>query len=282
MQKPKETQTRWNKLAAGVRIAMGLVFAFSGLNHVFALVAMPPMTGGAATFWHGLQQAGYFFPLLGAVELGVGALLLMGKLVPLALTVAAPILVNVAAFHAVLARQGLAMAAALVAMAVFLARRHGPAFGALLAARAEPPAARVRWVELLLGLVFVASGVLGLLGRTPPPATPGAALIIKGFAAAGYFLPALCLVQIAAGALLVIRRYVGLALVALAPLVVEIVAYRVYVGGVTPKALVISLVLLAMEIALAVAYRRTFSPLLGRGAGAAGAARELAPARLAA
>src|SRR5262252_5817986 len=103
-----QTQTtKSEKLATIARIVLGLVFTLSGINHVFGLVAMPAMAGSTALFWQGLAQTGYFFPLLGGVEAVVGLLLLRGRQVPLALTIAAPIVVNVAAFHAVLAPEGL-------------------------------------------------------------------------------------------------------------------------------------------------------------------------------
>lgn len=251
---------RRRRLATGLRIALGLVFGLSGLNHVLGLVAMPAMTGATALFWQGLAQTGYFFPLLGLVELGAGALLATGWMVPLALVMAAPIVVNVALFHACLAPQGLGIALLVAAATLVLARHHREAFRGLLAARAGRVGPAVRAVEVALGLVFAASGIAGALGHTPPPATPGAAAMMNGLAASGYFLPLLCGVQVAAGVLLVARRYVGIALAALAPVVIEIVAYRLYVAAAAPKMLVVAGAILAATVALGVAYRRMLAP----------------------
>jgi putative oxidoreductase len=240
---------RPHKLVTAARLVLGLVFALSGLNHLLWLVSLPPSSGDTALFIDGLRQAGYFFPLLGICELMAGALLLSGRAVPLALTMVAPIAVNVAAFHAVLAPQGLAIAVLVVAATAFLAWHHREAFAPLLIARGERTTTGVRAAELLLGLVFTLSGLAGLLGKTPPPSTAQAEVMMRGLSAAGYFLPLLGGVQIAAGLLLVAGRYVALALVALAPLVVQILAYRLFVA--TPAMLPIALGLTALTLYLA-------------------------------
>src|SRR5262249_39051288 len=211
------------KLETVTRVILGLLFAASGANHILQVIPMPPMAGATAVFWEGLQQSGYFFPLLGCVELLAGSLLLANRLVPPAPTMAAPVALNMAVFHAVLAPQAMGMVVAVLAAMIYLASRHRTAFTRVLASRSGPTSAGVRVAEIVLGLAFIGSGAMWFMGRTPPPSTAGAALMMKGFAAAGYFLPALSVVQIAAGALLVARRYVGLALIALAPIVVELV-----------------------------------------------------------
>jgi uncharacterized membrane protein YphA (DoxX/SURF4 family) len=136
--------TRPSKLATAARIVLGLIFVLSGLNHFFFLVPMPPMSGATALFWQGLRQTAYFFPLLGATEVVAGALLLRGRWVPLALAIAAPIVVNVVAFHAVLALQGLPIAALLLVACAVLGWHQREAFAPLLRARtaAGPRGAR--------------------------------------------------------------------------------------------------------------------------------------------
>jgi uncharacterized membrane protein YphA (DoxX/SURF4 family) len=259
-----EPTTRTNKLATVARILLGLVFSLSGLNHILALVPMPPMTGDTALFWNGLQQTGYFFPLLGVVELAAGLMLLWGRLVPLALAMATPIAVNVAAFHAVLAPQAMGMVVGVVALLGFLAWRHRAAFAGVLAARAGAAPVGVRAAELLLGVVFLASGVMGLFGLTPPPSTAGAAVMLKGLAAAGYFLPLMCGVQVVAGAMLIARRFVGVALMALVPIVVEIAAYRLWTSGARPMMMLVAVALVAVQAWLIAGHWSMFAPLLGR------------------
>jgi uncharacterized membrane protein YphA (DoxX/SURF4 family) len=260
------TTTNTNKFATVARILLGLVFSLSGLNHILALVPMPPMTGDTALFWQGLQQTGYFFPLLGAVELAAGLLLLWGRLLPLALAMITPIAVNVAAFHAVLAPQAMGMVVGVTALLGFLLWHHRAAFARALAARAGAAPAGVRATELLLGVVFLASGVMGLFGVTPPASTAGAAVMLKGLAAAGYFLPLMCAVQVVAGAMLIARRFVGVALMALAPMVVEIAAYRLWTSGARPMMMLVAVALVAAEAWLIAGHWSMFVPLLGRGA----------------
>src|SRR5262245_5205720 len=112
------------KLETVARIALGLLFTVSGANHILGFIPMPPMTGATALFWNGLAQSGYFFPLLGCVELLAGCLMLANRLVPLALTIAAPVAVNMAVFHAVLAPRAMGMVVAVLAAMIYLAARH--------------------------------------------------------------------------------------------------------------------------------------------------------------
>lgn len=255
---------RPSKLVTAARIVLGLLFVLSGLNHLFALVPMPPMSGRTALFWQGLAGTGYFFPLLGVVEAVAGALLLGGRMVPLALVMIAPIALQATAFHLALAPQGLPVMVLVLAAGLFLAWRHRAAFAPVLRPRLAAGTAGVRAAELGLGLVFVASGLAGLLGRTPPPSTPGAAVMMQGLAAAGYFLPLLGLVQLVGGLALLTRRFVGLALLVTAPLVVQIAAYRLWVA--TPGMLVVAAAVVAAQVWLAFAHRALWEPLFaGRG-----------------
>src|SRR5262245_37463335 len=113
--------TKTSKLPTVARVLMGALLLFSGLNAFFQFVPMPPMSPAAGAFAGALAATGYFFPLLKGTEIVVGALLVSGRFVPLALTMAAPILVNVVAFHIALAPEGLAVPLVLVAMEIYLA-----------------------------------------------------------------------------------------------------------------------------------------------------------------
>lgn len=250
---------RSNKLLTAARLVLGLLFAFSGANHLFWFWQPPPLEGPAAQFMSGLQQTAYFFPLLGAVEVAGALLLLSGRLVPLALAALAPVAVNVVAFHVALAPAGLPVAAVILSASLTLAWHHRAAYTLLLQGHATA-ASRTRLLEGALGLAFVASGLAGLAGATPPPSTAGAAVMLEGLAASGYFMPLLSLVQVAAGGLLLVRRFVGLALLGLAPLVVEILAYRLWVA--TPGMLAIVIGLLAALAAVTWSHRQLFAPLL--------------------
>jgi uncharacterized membrane protein YphA (DoxX/SURF4 family) len=126
-----------SKLPTAARIVLGGMFVFSGLNGLLHFAPMPPMPASAGAFAGALVEAGYFFPLLKSIEVVAGVLLLSGRFVPLALTVLAPVLVNVVAFHAALAPAGLAVPIVLTVLEVYLAYHHRDAFAPLLHARSE-------------------------------------------------------------------------------------------------------------------------------------------------
>jgi hypothetical protein len=69
-------------------------------------------------------------PLIFATQVAGGVLLLSG-LVPLALVVLAPVIVNIVAFHVFLAPEGLGLALVVASLEVFLAYAHRDAFRAL-------------------------------------------------------------------------------------------------------------------------------------------------------
>ena len=248
-----------------IRILLGLLFLFSGVNGLFGLLPAPRMGVAASLVWQGLAQTGYFFPLLRAVELLAALLLLSGRAVPLALLFTAPIVVNVGAFHLAVAREALGVVVVLAGLWGALAWRHRAALRPLTAWRAGPRSAGRRGVEIALGAVFLASALAATLGKTPPPSTPAAAAMWRGLAAGGYFLPLLIAVQATAGFMLVAGRLVPLALALLAPVVVEIVAYRLFAAGGGMQA--VSLALLAAAVWLAWWHRAAFpTALAGRAA----------------
>ena len=69
-----------------------------------------------------------------------GAALLLGRFVPLALAVLAPIVVNILAFHAFLAPAGLPLPIVVLALESFLAWSYRSAFRPMLGANVQPDA----------------------------------------------------------------------------------------------------------------------------------------------
>lgn len=68
----------------------------------------------------GLGQSVYFFPLLKATETLCGLLILTGYLVPLALVVITPVMLNILLFHAFLAPAGLPLPIVLLILHIIL------------------------------------------------------------------------------------------------------------------------------------------------------------------
>ena len=251
-------------IGAAARIALGLLFGVVGSNKLLGFMPPPPLEGAASSFMHGLVQTGYFIPLLGAVEVVAAILLAFRRTVPLALLLLAPIAVHIACFHLVLAPAGIPVVAVIGAAGGWLAWQQRSAFRGILRARSAPASVGQRALELGLGIVFVTSALGFIVDRLPAPSTPGAALLMESLAAAGYFLPLLCAVQLAAGVLLISRRYVGLALLALAPVLVQILAFRLWVAPAMPGMLVVAVLLVAVEVGLAILHRAHFAPVFAK------------------
>lgn len=128
-----------SKSTTAARVLLGIVFFGIGLNGFLRLFPLPSADGAAAVFINGLIASRYFFPLLFATYLVTGAALLIGRFVPLALTVLAPIIVNIAVMHLFLpsSRAEVCLAVFVTVLEIFLAWSHRAAFRLLLSARHE-------------------------------------------------------------------------------------------------------------------------------------------------
>src|SRR3954447_1895285 len=129
------------RLPTIARVTLGLIFFVFGLNGFFHFLPQPPAPPRAMAFAGALFASGYLFPLLKAVEVTAGALLLAGALVPFALTLLAPIIVNIVAFHLFLAPGNYAVVGIVLAAEIYLAIVHRAAFAPLFARPAAHRAA---------------------------------------------------------------------------------------------------------------------------------------------
>ncbi|MEO6638290.1 MAG: DoxX family membrane protein [Ginsengibacter sp.] len=110
------------------RVLIGLIFLVFGLNGFLHFIPMPAQTGAAADFSMGLFKGQYFFPLMALTQVISGVLLLSGTLVPLALLLLSPIVVNIFFFHLALAPSGLGMAIFIVAAVILLTVYYWPVY----------------------------------------------------------------------------------------------------------------------------------------------------------
>lgn len=129
-----------SKTMIAARVLLGLVFFGFGLNGLLNLFPLPQAKGAAAVFVNGLIASRYFFPLLFITYLLTGAALFTGRFVALALTVLAPVIVNVAVMHLFVPSSGpeVFLAALVTVLEVYLAWSYRAAFRPLLRARHEP------------------------------------------------------------------------------------------------------------------------------------------------
>lgn len=131
-------------LPHAARILAGLIFTVFGLNGFLHFLPQPAPPPAAGAFLGALFHGGYLFPLLKGTEVAMGLLLLSGRFVPLALTVLAPIVVNIVAFHAFFDPHGLPVGLVLVAAELYLAWVNRAAFAPMLRARAASSTAQTQ------------------------------------------------------------------------------------------------------------------------------------------
>jgi uncharacterized membrane protein YphA (DoxX/SURF4 family) len=121
------------------RVLLGVIFVVFGLNGFLQFLPQPAMPQGAITFFGALAASGYMLPLLFASQLLGGTLLLLG-MVPLGVVILVPVIVNIVAFHVVLAPDGLPLAVVVASLALFLAWTHRGAYRPLFATQEVPGA----------------------------------------------------------------------------------------------------------------------------------------------
>jgi uncharacterized membrane protein YphA (DoxX/SURF4 family) len=92
-----------------VRLLLGLVFFVFGLNAFLQFFKGPVPGGLAGQFLQALFQSHYVLAI-GAVEAIGGALLLINRYVPLALTILGPVIVNILLYHLLLNHAGIGRA----------------------------------------------------------------------------------------------------------------------------------------------------------------------------
>jgi uncharacterized membrane protein YphA (DoxX/SURF4 family) len=122
------------------RLLLGLVFTTFGLNFFLHFLPTPPPPPKALAAVMGLMANGYLMQLAHATEVVAGVLLLTGFFVPLALTLLAPVIVNIVAFHALLAPSGLGLGLLVLVLEIGLGWAYRAAFAPMLRARTPLPA----------------------------------------------------------------------------------------------------------------------------------------------
>ncbi|NVJ21354.1 MULTISPECIES: DoxX family membrane protein [Myxococcus] len=124
-------------------------------------------------------------------------------------------------------------------------------------ARHLPTVARV-----LTGLLFFVFGLNGFLNFIPPPSEPipeGAMAFSAALMKTGYMMSLIKGTEVLVGLLLLTNRFVPLALVLLAPVTVNIVAFHAFLA---PSGMVMTFIVLALHLYLAWAYRAAYRSVL--------------------
>ncbi|GHC43982.1 DoxX family membrane protein [Ulvibacter litoralis] len=103
-------------------LALGLIVF--GLNKFIGFMPMPELPVDADNFMSSLQATGYVLPIVGALEVIIGLLLLFNKAVPFALLLLAPISVNIVLFHLFLDLPAIGGALVIAVINVILIYKH--------------------------------------------------------------------------------------------------------------------------------------------------------------
>jgi putative oxidoreductase len=122
------------------RFLLGLIFLVFGLNGFLNFIPMPPPSGAAAQFMGAMFVTNYLLFVF-AIQLIGGVLLLINRFVPLALTLLAPVIVNILLFHSLMAPSGLALALFVAILWGIVFAHVRSAFAGIFEARAETTSA---------------------------------------------------------------------------------------------------------------------------------------------
>jgi uncharacterized membrane protein YphA (DoxX/SURF4 family) len=115
--------------------------------------------------------------------------------------------------------------------------------------------------RVLMGLLFTFSGLNGFFHfADPKEEMPKAVMdLMAGFQASGYMFPLIFGTQLVCGLLLLVNRFVPLALAMIMPVIVNIVALHVFIA---PKGIPMAIFVLALQLYLAFSYRKVYCPML--------------------
>jgi putative oxidoreductase len=115
-----------------IRTLLGLLFVLTGGMILFHPMQPPTPPPPLAMAFSGALTESHYIWVIGALQLVGGLLLLIGRYVPLGLTLLGPVIVNIALFHIFLDPSGLPMVAVISAMTLFLLWRYRSAFAGLV------------------------------------------------------------------------------------------------------------------------------------------------------
>ena len=113
----------------------------------------------------------------------------------------------------------------------------------------------------LLGLIFLIFGANGFLHFIPMPPPAGVAGQFMGALFVSHMLVAIFLVQLLGGILLLVGRYVPLALVLLGPVIVNIVLFHSFMA---PSGLPLATVVVILWLLTAWSVRESFAGIFAR------------------
>ncbi|HJT44860.1 MAG TPA: hypothetical protein VJ721_01195 [Chthoniobacterales bacterium] len=115
-----------------VRLLLGLAFTIFGLNFFLNFIPAPPPEPGLAGDFVKVFVASGMAKAVGAIQLLSGVLLLIGRFVPLALTMLAAMIFNILVFHLTMAPSTIAPGIVVAILELFLIWSYRNRFAGIL------------------------------------------------------------------------------------------------------------------------------------------------------
>lgn len=115
----------------------------------------------------------------------------------------------------------------------------------------------------VLGFIYLASGVAGLLNLIPPPPDMPVALqtFMTGLMAAKYFFPFLKITEVICGLLLLVGFFRPLTLIILAPITLNILGVHAFLTP-TFDQLILPIFMVVLHVVSATRFKEVYRPLL--------------------
>jgi uncharacterized membrane protein YphA (DoxX/SURF4 family) len=113
------------------RILLGLIFFVFGLNGFLHFIPMGAMPTGLAGQYVGVLMQSHYIYFVAALQVAGGVLLLVGRYVPLGLTLLGPVIVNILLYHLLMEPKGLPMACIVTVLWGIVAYRNRQYFAGL-------------------------------------------------------------------------------------------------------------------------------------------------------
>ena len=114
--------------------------------------------------------------------------------------------------------------------------------------------------RVLLGVMFLAAGLVGILRHgAPSPTMPPDAITLSNIMTASGWMKFVDVIMVIGGVLLLVGRYVPLALVMLGPVIVNILLFHLCLEG--GKGIIPGAVMAALAVLLIFVYRLSFRGL---------------------
>jgi uncharacterized membrane protein YphA (DoxX/SURF4 family) len=114
------------------RIFLGLAFLFFGSNFFFHFIPTPPPPPGLVGDYIKVFVASGQANVIGATQVFCGLLLLIGRFVPLALTILGGIIFNILMFHILMDPKGIGPGIVVTLLWLFLVSQYRERFAGIL------------------------------------------------------------------------------------------------------------------------------------------------------